>query len=198
MRYSRDLPACYIFVLIYVITNVYAEPNCVPVTMFIRAEYFEQAVQSAFRHTKIIETSSNFTNNFHKLATSAEISATFSAFSGSAKAAYEDVTESVLQSNESKHNETSEKATFNPAFLQILRKITTEVSIDGRTAKTTTREFVDSVKTKKALSQEELKKKGEDYITYNYGHLVNGTVTRNTYLAEACIQLKSKKSLILN
>lgn len=166
-----------------------ANTKCVEVKLFIQANYLEQSVRKAFRHIKIIETSSSFKKNYEKVAASASVSASYGGFSGSASAAYEGVTEAAVSSSKSRHVEQTTETTFDPSQNQIIEKILITVSIDGRTAKTITQDIVDVVDEKNSPTHLELRKRAEDYISYNYGDIQGGTVRKNTYQATTCVKV---------
>ena len=148
-----------------------ANTKCVQVKLFIRANYLEQSVRKAYLHIKYIETSSSFKKNYEKLAVSAAIEGSGGGFSGAASASYLGVTESAVSTSESKHVEQTTETTFDRGQNQIIEKISITVTIDGRTAKSITQDIVDVVDEKNSPSLLDLRKKAEDYISYNYGNI---------------------------
>jgi len=165
--------------------------RCIPISVRVKAEFFERSITKDSRHYKLVESSESFRQNYEKLATSAEISASFSAFSGSAKAAYEGVTDSVVSNKGSRHEEHSKEVTYNPNFLQIQRVVTTEVTIDGKLAKSVEKDYVDSVSIDAHETADELTKRGEKYIRYNFANLARArgaNLRGNVYEASACIK----------
>ena len=63
------------------------------------------------------------------------------------------------------YTEESSETEFNPNFLQIIREVTNEASINGSIAKTTEIKIVDSAPANKPLSQLELQRKSEEFIS---------------------------------
>ena len=103
--------------------------------------------------THRITSSSSFRKNYKSLATSVEINRSYGGFSGSAKAAYDEVTDSVEANSEEREEVNTNWKTYNPDFLQIQRKITTVVSIDGKVAKMIDKEIGDSVPSENSLTK---------------------------------------------
>ena len=125
-------------------------------TVRVSYEYFEQAVTEASTSTETVESSSYFKSVYDSLDTSAEVSGEYGGFSGSIQAEYATVTESAISSS-SYRETTSEKATAfveegeELTHLQIIEVKKVAVTINGRTAKTDTRTYEDSVKVEDAV-----------------------------------------------
>jgi len=189
MLIHRLIFVCLVWVLGIGMADAVAR-RCIPTTIRVKAEFFERSEAQLKQHFKIIESSSRFRKNYEKLATSAEISASYGAFSGSAKAAYEGVTDVTESNSGSSHVETSKDVKYHSKFIRIQRVITTEVSIDGSVGRRVEKDLVDSVHIDDHETDDELRQRGEDYIRYNFGYLANkagATLRGNVYEASACV-----------
>lgn len=189
MLIHRLIFVCLVWVLGIGMADAVAR-RCIPTTIRVKAEFFERSEAQLKQHFKIIESSSRFRKNYEKLATSAEISASYGAFSGSAKAAYEGVTDVTESNSGSSHVETSKDVKYHSKFIRIQRVITTEVSIDGSVGRRVEKDLVDSVHIDDHETKDELRQRGEDYIRYNFGYLANkagATLRGNVYEASACV-----------
>jgi len=186
--------ALVLFFTLFIGEGSTARPKCLDTTLTVTAEFFEQSVLSASSHVKVITQSSDFKQSFNRLAASAEISASYGAFSGSAKAAYEEATEASQRNDRMRHTEKSATTTYSPDELQVIRKVTTVVSIAGKTVQTVDKEFVDTVPSSKPLTQDQLIQREVDYIKRRFGYLENrgGTVRGNTYTARNCLPIQLK------
>jgi len=94
------------------------------------------------------------------------------------------------KNSKSDHVEKSENTGYKPGFLQIERKITTEVIIDGKVATSVERELVDSVSIEESESPQQLDQRAYTYINKNFGYLANkkgATLRGHVYTAEACV-----------
>ena len=164
--------------------------DCIPLSLRVKAEFFEKSVKKASK-TEILTTStSSFRSNYKKLAFSLSSTIGFKGFSASAASAFEKVASSSESFSGFSHRETSKEEEFKSGFLQIERVITTEVSINGKLAKTIQRELVDSVKVENAESPEQLKQREINYINDNFGNLAGeeGACLRgNVYTASGCV-----------
>ena len=173
--------------------------DCIPLSLRVKAEFFEKSVKKASK-TEILTTStSSFRSNYDKLAFSLSSSIGYKGFSASAASAFEKVTSSVESFSGTSHRETSKEEEYKPGFLQIERVITTEVTINGKLAKTIEREFVDSVKAEHPESSEQLKQRAKNYINDNFGNLAGeeGACLRdNVYTASGCVS-QGKSELLL-
>ena len=171
-------------------TSVANNEKCVHVSLRVTAEFFEKSYESASKYNKLITASSSFRKDYNKLAVAAEVSVSYGAFSGGAKASYEGITETIEEMSSSRHEEKSQEEHYKPGFLQIERKITTEVIIDGNVAKSVERELVDSVPIEKSESPQQLKQRANEYMIENFGYLANknGAELRgHVYTAVACV-----------
>ena len=178
-----------VFLLVFILLQTFdnAHTACTSVKLFVKAEYRESSVRETYTHTKITESSSSFKRNYNSVSGSASVSASYGGFSGSASASYNEVTESALAISGSRSEENTNRVTYDPGFNQIIQVITTTVTINGRSAKTTTRDIVDVVAEENSPSLSDLRNHAEEYIRYNFGDIPGGIVRQNTYEATACV-----------
>jgi len=185
----------FIFITVFG-SSVANNEKCVDVSLRVTAEFFEKSYESAFKYNKLITASSSFRKDYNKLAVAAEVSVSYGAFSGAAKASYEGITDTFDQMSSSRHEEKYHEEHYKPGFLQIERKITTEVIIDGNVAKSVERELVDSVPIEKSESPQQLRQRANEYMIKNFGYLAdeNGAELRgHVYTAEACVPYQIQK-----
>jgi hypothetical protein len=154
------------------------------------ADYFQRSYISTSEYSKTIITSESFKENFDSLSTSASVSASFKLFSASAQATYDSVSSSASHQADSRHTEQSSKVEFDPDFLQIVQKVTREVTINGVTAKTITTELKDAVPQDAPLSYDELIRRENDFIRrYARASAGKGIVRENSFTENKCIKV---------
>jgi len=164
--------------------------DCIPLSLRVKAEFFEKSIKKASKNEILTLSSSSFRSNYDKFGFSLSRSIGFKGFSASAAFAFEKVTASSESFSSTTHREKSNEVEYKPGFLQIERVITTEVTINGKLAKTIERELVDSVKVEQHESPEQLKQRGKNYINDNFGNLAGeeGACLRdNVYTASGCV-----------
>lgn len=175
--------------------------RCIPTSLRVKAEFFELSITKASKHHKLIESSSNFVREYEKLAASAGYSVGFEGFGVSLQAAYEGVKDKSESKSKLRHEEKSKEKDYNPLFLQIKRVITTDVNIDGSSARIIEEDFVDTVSISKPETSDELKKRGEEYIRYNFGRWADkegATIYQNVYEANNCVKQDPVEKFIGN
>ena len=173
--------------------------TCLQTSLSVKAEFLQLSYISTSFYTKEITSSTSFRENFHSLDVSAEISAGYSGFGASAKAAYDEVTHGIESSSEDHYVENSKTETYMDNFLQLVREITTQVDINGQKATSVDRKIVDAVPVSESLNQTQLHKLAVDYITREFGSLTSngGTIRDNRYSASACLPTKPTKTGLL-
>merc|ERR1712110_185325 len=95
-------------------------------------------------HLKSISSSKHFKSQYDKLAVSASISGTYGGLSAAASAAYEGVTDSASSGESYKELVKTDSTEFHENENQIIREITTTVSINGVTATELDSKIVDA------------------------------------------------------
>lgn len=151
-------------------------------TMSVRivTEFFERSVAKDSKHLKTISSSKNFKKQHEKLGISGSISAGFGGFSASAKASYEAVKDSASSGESYKELIKTDIVEFHPNENQIIRRITTTISINGVTATERDEVIVDAQPKDQELSLAELRQKANEYMTYRFGNNVINNVYQET------------------
>ena len=93
------IPSGLAFIFItFFSSSVANNEKCVHVSLRVTAEFFEKSYKSASKYNKLITASSSFRKDYNKLAVAAEVSVSYGAFSGGAKASFEGITETFARS----------------------------------------------------------------------------------------------------
>jgi len=180
--------------LILVAKNIVdVSAKCTPITLTVMAEYRESSLIKDYKHTRLITSSSSFKRNFESLDTSASVSASYGGFSGEASASFSQVSESAVSTTKSRDETKTTEVTYAEGQNHIIEKITKIVTIDGRSATVITQDIVDVVPVADSPSYSQLRRKGEDYIDYNYGGARGGKIRNNVYTESTCLTKKTKK-----
>ena len=164
---------------------------CVPITLRVKAEYSQQSLRSAYRHTKTIQSSPSFKNVSYSLSISPELNGVLKSFSSRAAAAYEEVTKLVSETtNDTETLYKIDKTIFNKKYsrkkVQLIEEITTEISLEDTSAKIFERNIKNSVSPAYALSPGQLKQIAKVYINHNYGNIKEGHINGTTYTESVC------------
>ena len=147
------------------------------ISIRVETEFHERSVKLMSSHSKSVWSSKKFKRQYDKLATSASISGRYVGFSAAVRASYEGVTDSASSGEDYKELVKTDTTEFQTDEYQIVRKITTTVSINGETATERDEEIVDAQPKDQELSLAELRQKANDYMKYTYGN----NVTKNVY-----------------
>ena len=156
----------------------------------VNAKFYERSQTMASSYSKSVQSSSTFQQKFDSFSAEASAEASGKIFSGSASGAFEKVSESVESSSSYSESISHEQTEYNTGFLQILREVTTELSIDGSKATVVEETYVDSVPIKQDRSQYELNRLAENYIAYEFGNSSNddgGEIMGSTYINSVCM-----------
>ena len=152
-------------------------------TLHVRVQFYEQSIKEASSYSKSIKSSKSFKKSLSDVKAAAEFSASYkSIFSASGSGSYSKLTEDVENTESYSETEKAASTKFNPDFLQIVRETTTTLSINGDSASTSEKRFVDSIPLENTIGPKELRQKAVDYMAFNYG---DGAV-RNTYSESIC------------
>merc|ERR1712110_186232 len=95
-------------------------------------------------HLKSISSSKHFKSQYEKLGSSASITGSYGGFSAAASAAYEGVTDSASSGEDYKELVKTDSTEFHENENQIIREITTSVTINGVTATERDSKIVDA------------------------------------------------------
>lgn len=166
------------------IGNVHGK--CTPIKLNIKAEYLVSSLLTDYKHTRDISSSSSFQRNYDSLDVAATVSGSYGGFSGSASASFSEVSETETSNSRLTDKTRTTKVTYSKGQNHVVQVITKTVTINGRSKTVVSREIRYPVLVKDSPSLSQLRKKGEEYIQYNYGGL-GGKIRRNTYEATACI-----------
>jgi hypothetical protein len=111
-----------------------------------------------------------------------------------------DVNEIEVTTEKAFTETTEDLREYNEKFLQIIQRITTEVSISDMVASTTTSTWRDSVLVTYPESKEELNKRARQYILNNFGGEMGQILgeTGHMYEESACLKMKSNCESISN
>lgn len=174
--------------------SIGTKPSCTKVSSFIEVEFFQQPLTHSYVNTKHIRSSSTFRRKYSEIVMAGKSSTEVTALKvlkfirGLVSVGFhmESVNEDEYSSSKYEHNESTNERRYNTKFLQIIRKTTAFVTVDGSTAKATTKEMTNVRHVDSPFSDQELKKNAEDYVKYKFSNL-EGSIQKNTYSANACI-----------
>ena len=163
------------------LSGVFAKCHYGGTTIRIRVEteFHERSVKLMSSHSKSVWSSKKFKRQYDKLATSASISGRYVGFSAAVRASYEGVTDSASSGEDYKELVKTDTTEFQTDEYQIVRKITTTVSINGETATERDEEIVDAQPKDQELSLAELRQKANEYMKYRFGNNVTNNVYNN-------------------
>jgi len=139
----------------------------IPVGLRVLVEHSQQPLMKASSYRKSITSTDSFNSSYQNNSGSFSGNASlFSGklFSGSASSAFNNVTSHISSLKTLSYQEESSTSEFNPNFLQVVREVTTEATIDGNVAKMVETKVVDCVPNNSPLSSKDLQKKSEEYI----------------------------------
>ena len=150
------------------------------VSVRVETEFFERSVAKMSSHLKSISSSKHFKSQYDRLAVSASISGSYGGLSAAASAAYEGVTDSASSGEDYKELVKTDSTEFHENENQIIREITTTVSINGVTAIERDSKIVDAQPKDQELSLAELRQKANEYMKYRFGNNVINNVYEET------------------
>merc|ERR1711892_467401 len=138
-------------------------------TLRVDVSFMERSIAMASSYSKSFQYSKSFKNALTDKSTSAKVTIGIPLFSASASAEFSKLTADVLRSDSTVEKENSASTTFNPNFLQIMRKVETTVSINNYFASSKEERFVDSVPESKQGNQKDLYKRADNFMKYTFG-----------------------------
>ena len=157
------------------------------ISVYVKTEFLEQSVLSAYTYTKkTISSSSSFKETVNQLAVSASVSGGYGAFSASASASYESLKNEVTSSTNYGETEQEEKTEFKADQLQIIRDIQTTVTINGKSASVSERDFITTVPVEESLSSSKLNRMADGYMADEFGE----KAVSNTFHETICQEKK--------
>merc|ERR1719277_1832160 len=139
----------------------------------VTVEYLQQSLRKASEYKKVISSSSSFQSSYKKVDSAISMSGSggmpgiFDLSSKMASSFKKVVDESSSQSNY-RYEEKSEETEYNTDFLQLLRKVSTVVAIDGSTVEMIETMIVDSIPTASPLTSKQLEEKSKEFIMQEY------------------------------
>ena len=150
------------------------------ISIRVETEFFERSVAKMSTHSKSVRSSKNFKREYDKLATSASIRGRYVGFSAAVSASYEGVTDSASSGEDYKELITKDTIEFHPNENQIIRRITTTISINEAIA-TEQDELIAYAQPKdQDLSPDDLRKMANEYMKHKYGNNVTNNVYQET------------------
>ena len=121
-----------------------------------------------------------------QLAVSASVSGGYGAFSASASASYESLKNEVTSSTNYGETEQEDKTVFEADQLQIIRDIQTTVTINGKSASVSERDFITTVPVEESLSSSKLNRMADVYMADEFGE----KAVSNTFHETICQEKK--------
>ena len=165
--FGRLLPA--IAVIVASINLSFGEFCGSEMVLRVTANFYERSVTFASSYAKTVEQSYNFQRTYEKFSMDMSVEGGFKGLSVAASMAMEKVKDETTWSSTNSTTIESEQTSFNPNFLQIMRQVTTELSIDGESTTVVEETFVHAIPIGEDYSSEELTTLGEEYIAYKFG-----------------------------
>jgi hypothetical protein len=174
----------------YKISVAAESKDCIPVTLVVKATFYEQALIEDYKLTEITRSSSDFQKSYKELDVSAAMSGGYGGFSDSASASFREVSDVASKTDRSFSSKIEKREKFNKNFLQIKRRITTTINVNGAVASKESITYVDSVSIKNPESHSQLYKRGALYIRNNFGHEKGKIIgsAKNIYKETACVK----------
>lgn len=175
------------------------------ITINVRVQHSQRNFAKAVDFKKTITTASAFAENYNSLSSatsssnSGEGSVSGEGYGVSAEASFgyssaqsasiASVASSASSFSGSDHNEQSKERVFTPGFLQIFRKTSTQIVIDGASAKEVDEEIVNVVPKDQRKTQDQLFALDEQYVERRYDIKNN----KGTYIATKCKDIAEKQ-----
>jgi len=139
----------------------------------IEVSHEQRGVREDFEHVKKIRSSSDFVEKHKDISGGFSASGSASALglvsvSASLSANFQVVLNEITDSKRFSHDEKTTKTVFQQNTLQVFRVVKTTLSIDGVTATTEERDWVDTVAVDQRLSTSKRHQMSKDYISRRY------------------------------
>jgi len=143
------------------------------ITIKVNALFKQQANIRTKSYLKKISSSESYVKDYNSYQSSTSASVSSSADiagigggSISAAAAHElaKISDEIRNTKNYEHEESEDTREFNNNFLQIYRDVTTEIVINGKTAKQIESHYVNSIPVSKSLTSSELRTRGIQYL----------------------------------
>jgi len=128
----------------------------------------QRGIREDFEHTKKIRSSSDFVKKHKDISGSYSASVGIKGFGASVDAKFRVVLTDVTDRKRFSHDEKTTKRIFQLNTLQIFRVIKTTISIDGVSATTEERDWIDTVPVSQRLSTSKRHQMSKDYISRRY------------------------------
>ena len=165
----------------------------VEVILQVEVEFFKLATGMAKSYSLIEDASTAFLKTLNDMSTSASVSGGYGGFTASASGSYSKLTEECTNSESHALNEEEKQTWFNIDFFQIIRKVTTRLTINGKSGTTKEKRFVDSIPKSEDLTREQREQRARDYMTFNYGDKAVG----NKFTESVCQKKIAKACKVL-
>lgn len=172
--------------------------ECTPVSLVVKAEFFEEALVKDYKLSEITRSSSKFQSAYNELDVAVEASGGYGAFSISASTSFRQVSDVASETSDSFSSKMEEETSFNKDFLQIKRRVITTITVNGAVASKETEMIVDSVPKEKEETPTQLYNRAKVYIANNFGHETKGQIVgaaENMYKETTCIEKGRKGHL---
>jgi len=148
------------------------EPQCLSFSYQVKAEYYQQALIEEQKYREIIKKTELMSNALTTLIDDKEGCAEVGLMGFDISAnAYNDATDkNTLCSdvNTEFHEKTDKKIGYNEKMLQIVQKITTEITVDDKILITKKYNYEDAIPIDSPKTTEELEEMARNYIRLNY------------------------------
>ena len=171
-------------------------PNNTTITLAVRVEFKQVAVRMESSYHRIIRWSKSYRDEYNSLTTEVEASGSFKLlFSASARVAFNKVTRNIRDDQNYTFDERSNMTEYQEGTLQIVRKLTTVISIDGHDAQSITEEIVHTTTIDDRWTMKEIRKNEQEYISYNYGDSVKenkGKISGSVFTERICVEKNGK------
>lgn len=181
--------AVKLLLLVLVVENIAnVSAKCTRIQLVVKAEYFESSLEKDSKYTRVASKSESFQRSYNNLDISAAVSGSYGGFSGAASASFSQTSDFEQSKSESSDITKKTEVTYAKGQNHLVEKVTKTVTIDGRSKTVISREPKDFYLVKDSPTIKEMRKKGEDYIRYNYGGIRGGKIRKNVYSASSCIK----------
>lgn len=171
----------------------------VPVRLKVTVLYKQQGVQNRASYLKEITSSRDYKKAYNSLDVSSAVSASASAsaagVSGSmsvaASFAMSTVSDKITEKNRYKYTEKKDSVAFKPNFLQLYQDVKTEITVDGKTARQTESQYLDSIPTSAPLTEKELRRRSTQYLNEHFPG-EKSKIRGTSYTSISCIKDEAK------
>ena len=175
----------------------FEKKHCVRLKVII--EYHEMAILKSYEYHERVETREAFIRENEEMGISGEVGGTFRSISGAVRGGYRKALDRSYETRQSNENISEKTIEFQKDYLQLARKEINLITVNGHTAKVSTRLHIASSYRNESKKFADLLEFAHLEIVRTYGHK-DGHIRWNTYTDTKCVKgdcLKSSHKALL-